>query len=165
MKSVNIKELNMEDFGQYGSFADMVNPDGPHLGEEPIEFYRDRVLLPLGGSDPALSTCRVCERPLVVDTSEYHNSCGEGILPLDGDVLIHVAPADGGDKVPVEAIEVFRVPRGTAVMLRPGVWHHAAFAYDADCVNVLIVLPERVYAKDCHVFAHGQAEQVSISET
>ena len=165
MKKVNIKELNMEDFVQYGSFANMVNPDGPSLGEEPIEFFRDRGMLPLGGSDAAFSTCRVCERPLAIDTSEYHHGCGEAILPLDGDVLVHVAPADAGEAVPVDAIEVFRVPMGTVVMLRPGVWHHAAFAYRTECVNVLIVLPERTYATDCHVFSHGQEEQVAISET
>lgn len=162
MRKVSIKELSREDFDKYGSFAPMLDPGGPHLGSPPIEFYRDRVLLELGGRNAALSTCRVERRAGVVDVSEYHNGCGEALLPLDGDVLIHVAPADGGGEFPAGEVEVFRIPQGTAVVLRPGVWHHAPFAHEAERVNVLIVLPERTYATDCHVRELSKGRMVKI---
>ncbi|MBE7560537.1 ureidoglycolate lyase [bacterium] len=162
-RSVTVKELDHAEFGRYGAFANLINPDAPHLGEEPIEFYRDMALLDLGGKPAALSTCRVCRRPLVVDVSEYHNGCGEALVPLDGDVLIHVAPASGGDAVPTDEMEVYRVPKGTAVVLRPGVWHHAPFALEQECVNVLIILPERTYAVDCHVERLSKKERVRIA--
>ncbi len=164
MTKATVKELNPADFGKYGGFANLINPDAPHLGAEPIQFYRDMALLELGGKAAALSTCRVCARPAVVDVSEYHNGCGEALVPLDGDVLIHVAPANGGDGVPTDQMEIYRVPQGTAVVLRPGVWHHAPFAHGQDCVNVLIVLPERTYAVDCHVHKLGKGERVKIKD-
>lgn len=152
MRKVNVKSVTLESFQPYGSFAQMINPDAPKIGAEPIEFYRDMVQVDLGRSGTAsFSTCRVMKRPAVVDTTEYHSSCGEGILPLDGDVMIHVAPATPDGEAPLDAIEVFLIPKGMMVSLRPGVWHHAPFAFDGDCANVLVVLPERTYANDCKV--------------
>ena len=54
-----------------------------------------------------------------IDTYEYHNTCAEAMLPLDGDAYIHVAPAGPADHVPYDEVEVFRVPKGTMVTLRP----------------------------------------------
>ena len=108
------------------------------------------------------SVCRVCQRPNLVDETEFHNGTGEGILPLDADILIHVAPASASNEPPVDQIEIFRVPRGTFVSLNAGVWHHAPYAYGSEVANTLIVLPERTYAVDCHVEKIPQAQRVEI---
>jgi ureidoglycolate lyase len=163
MRKVAIKELSLDAFRPYGSYADMIESELHHFGEEPIQFFRDMVQLDLGGKGTAsFSVCRVRERPLVVEVTEHHSSCGEGILPLDSDVLIHVGPASRNGAVPLDEIEVFRVPRGTLVTLRPGVWHHAPFAFDSDKANVLIVLPERTYANDCEVFEIPEDKRTEI---
>jgi ureidoglycolate lyase len=165
MRKTAIRELSLEDFQAYGSFADMIDPEAGHFGEEPVQFFRDMVQLDLGGKGTAsFSVCRVRERPLVVEVTEHHSSCGEGILPLDSDVLIHVGPASRKDSVPLDEIEVFRVPRGTLVTLRPGVWHHAPFAYNSDKANVLIVLPERTYANDCSVYEIPEDKKTEIEQ-
>ena len=157
-----IQELTLEGFQKYGSFANMINPQTIKIGEKPIEFFRDMALLDLGTSTTAsFSVCRVEKRPPVVNLSEVHNNCGEGSLPLDGDILIHVSPATPGT-LDSNDVEIFRVPQGTFVSLRPGVWHHAAYAHNCDVVNVLIVLPERTYAKDCSVYEIPAEAQVEI---
>ena len=51
-----------------------------------------------------------------IDTYEYHNTCAEAMLPLDGDAYIHVAPAGPADHVPYDEVEVFRVPKGRAFL-------------------------------------------------
>ena len=163
MTELRVRELSLEGFQTYGTFADMVRPRGAVIGGRPIEFYRDMVSLDLGGySAASFSVCRVEPRPMVIDVSEFHTDCGEGILPLDGDALIHVGPATPGAEPPLGEIEVFRVPRGTMVSLRPGVWHHAPFAVGARGVNVLIVLPERTYANDCTVVPLPKARRIRI---
>jgi len=163
MRKALVKELSLEGFGKYGSYANMINPGGEKIGAEPIEFFRDMVGLKLGCRTIAsFSACRVCKRPLVVDVTEYHDGTAEGVLPLDADVLIHVGPATAGGDVPVDKIEVFRVPKGTFVALNPGVWHHAPFAYDTEVANVLIVLPERTYNIDCKVTELAEADRVQI---
>lgn len=163
MRKEKIKELSTENFAKYGACANMLNPRAEKIGAEPVEFFRDMVRLDLGGKSIAsFSTCRVCKRAPVVDVTEFHNCTGEGILPLDADILIHVGPATPQDRVPVDKIEVFRVPKGTFVSLYPGVWHHAPFAHNANVANVLIILPERTYAVDCHVTNIPKKERIQI---
>jgi len=163
MRKAKVKELSLESFARYGTFANMINPDTVKIGAEPIEFYRDMVGLDLGGRTIAsFSVCRVMKRPPVVDITEYHNGTAEGILPLDVDVLIHVGPATPTGEIPLDDIEIFRVPKGTFVSLRPGVWHHAPFAHNADVANVLIVLPERTYAIDCEVTVLAEKDRIDI---
>lgn len=164
MRKTGVRTLSAEAFLPYGRFANLVNPDAERIGTPPIEFFRDMVQQELGAAGSAsFSTCRVEKRDPVIDVSEYHSHVAEGILPLDNDILIHVAPATACDGVvPVERIVVFRVPLGTLVVLRPGVWHHAPFTANDRPANVLIVLPERTYANDCHVHQLGEDDRVRI---
>ena len=151
MQTVAVQELTSEKFVVYGTYANMISPEGPKIGDAPIEFYRDMGIVTAPGESVGLSVVKVSKRPLVIDTAEYHDNCGEAMLPLDGDILIHVAPATALNVVPYDEFEVFRVPRGTLVTVRPGVWHHGPFCADGTAASVLIILPERTYAKDCTV--------------
>lgn len=152
MRQIKFKELNLEDFQLYGSFTDMLAPDGYCFEGAGFRFYRDCTQQYLGtGAQASFSLCEVQERPFVIDCSEYHNYCAEAILPLDGDILMHVGPAVSSESPPLDEIEVFRVPKGTLVVVKPGVWHHAAFAFQCQKVNILCILPERTYMNDCHV--------------
>lgn len=154
MKKVKIEELDIEKFLPFGFYVNLINPDTEKLGASPIEFFRDMVQQKLGcGSVVSFSICRVEKRDMVIDVTEYHTYTEEGILPLDNDILIHVGPATAPDSdIPSRRIRVFRIPKGTIVVIRSGVWHHAPFTVDKNPANVLIVLPERVYANDCRVF-------------
>jgi len=164
MKELAWKKLSAEGFAMFGTYANTINPAGPHLGAEPIEFFRDMVQSQLG-SVPLVSfgVCRVVKRPFVMDVSEYHDTCCEVVLPQDGDVLMHVAPAVPEKEFPFDQAEVFLVPRGTICCLRPGVWHHAPFAFGADVVNCLVALPERTYVNDCKVYEFPADKHVKIA--
>jgi ureidoglycolate lyase len=118
----------------------------------------------LGGSDViSYSNCRVEARPFVIAMAEYHNRTCEGILPLDNDIYIHVGPATPEKApLPLDRFQVYRVPKGTMVILRPGVWHHAPFTVDENPANVLIVLPERTYANDCVNVRLDEADHMEI---
>jgi len=166
MRKTKVKDLNVEEFLPYGRYAHLIDPKSEKLGSPPIEFFRDMVQQELGlGGSASFSTCRVEKRELVVDVIEYHTHTAEGILPLDNDILIHVAPASPCDSsVPIDKIVVFRIPKGTMLVLRPGVWHHAPFSVDDAPVNVLIVLPERTYANDCEVFELKQEDRIHIEQ-
>ena len=166
MRTVKIKELSLEAFRPFGTYANHVNPDADKIGSAPIEFFRDMVQVTLGNTPNAsFSTCRVEKRDRVIDVTECHSVTGEVLLPLDNDVLIHVGPATPPDAgVPLEEIEVLRVPKGTLVSLRPGVWHHAPFAVENEAANVLVVLPERTYANDCIVVELDPADRIEIAD-
>ena len=166
MLTVQVKELQVEAFLPFGFYANMIDPDTEKIGEPPVEFFRDMLQLELGhGGRVSFSTCRVEPRELIIDASEYHSTAGEGILPLDNDVLMHVGPATPADgQVPLDKIEVFRVPQGTMIVLRPGVWPHGPFTTNGKPANMLIALPERLYANDCHAFELEESDQIKVEE-
>lgn len=155
--------LDTQQFWPYGYYADLLNPSGIRIGEAPIQFYRD--MLQLSSADKgniSFSVCKVDPRPPLIQINEFHSYTGEGILPLDHDVVIHVAAASP-EPPGLEDFRAFRVPKGTMVVLRPGVWHHAPFATGEQAAHVLVVLPERTYANDCQSVTLEQRKWVGIS--
>jgi len=145
-----VKELTEENFREYGTFADMLHPEQYKDDGSSLKFFRELVGLNLGHENNVwFSALKVKKRPLIVDATEYHAYCSEGVFPIDGNILIHIGPGvKQGEEVPVEKMEIFRIPKGTMVSIRPGIWHYEPFAYDQEEVNILIILPERTYGND-----------------
>jgi ureidoglycolate lyase len=164
MRTIKIENLSAEAFRPFGSFANHLDPAAGDAGGRPVQFTPDLVQQGLGKDCVvSFSTCRVEKRPWQVDFAEYHSVTCEGILPLDNDILIHVGPASHPRAgAPVDKFRIFRVPRGTMVVLRPGVWHGAPFTTNDKPANVLIVLPERTYANDCEFVPLPAKDQVQF---
>ena len=159
MRKIRAKKLTNENFREFGEFYDMVHPAGNHIGD----FYRDHVLFNTSGRMPVAFSTYVATKSeqMIVDSAEYHDYTGEISMPLDGDIVLHVAPAS---KEPVpELTEAFIVPCGTLVKLNPGVWHLAAMPIDKEKVNVMIVLPERTYKNDCTVVDYDKKDHILIT--
>jgi ureidoglycolate lyase len=168
MREISCKKLSVEAFSRFGSFADMIKPESNSpasitLCQSPIEFFRDMLQSGLGlDSVASFGVCRVSPRPNVIDASEYHDGACEAMMPIDGDVVMAVAPAVAGSEFPGHAAEAYLVPRGTMVVVRPGVWHHGPFTIGGDTVSCLIALPERLYARDCVEKKLAENEKIKI---
>ena len=157
MYTIKAKPITTENFKPYGTFASMLEPTGPSLGD----FYNDQVEFPVSGNLPiAFSPLVVHKGEMLVTMAEYHDTTCEGVLPMDDDVVLHVAPAT---KEPVpELTEAFIVPKGTMVKLNVGVWHLAAMPIHLDTAHVMITLPERIYKTDCVVVEYQPEQYVKI---
>ncbi len=158
MRKIKAKPITIENFHPYGSFVDLMNPEGYNLDG----FYQDRVKMSVAGNmNLAFSPLVVKkEEKKIVKKAEYHNTTQEGILCLDDDVILHVAPAS---KEPIpEHTEAFIVPKGTLVCLNLGVWHLSAMPLNKNKAHVLITLPERIYMNDCIVIDYPEEKWVEI---
>ena len=163
MRKVKAKELNVQDFEKYGAFAKMIDPENVSVGPSIHEFFCDQLVYYTASSAPVgLSTSHVLKRPVVVERTEIHRECGEVVLPLDGDIYMHVGPRSDIDAPPFDKFEIYRVPMGTAVYMRPGTWHFACFPAEKDAVSVLVLLPERTYANDCVVVDIPEEDQIGL---
>ena len=163
MREMKPQELTVEGFQKYGSFCSMTAPDGQKLGPAPVEFFRDMIHVPLGTNGaPTCSVTQISPRPMIAEKFEYHSCTGEGFMPIDQDVIIHIAPAGKKDIIPYDKIEVFRVPKGTMVTMYPGVWHAAPFTAGNEVAHVLVILPERTYANDCEVVLFPDEEKIQL---
>lgn len=158
MRTIKAKPLSKEAFAPYGSYASITSPEGFHMGD----FYNDQVLLPVSGNHAIALSPLVFHKVahMTIDRAEYHNTTGEGIVVMDDDVVIHVAPASG-DPVP-ELTEAFIVPKGTAVKLNLGVWHFGGYCLNQDEAHVLIILPQRIYKNDCVVVEYEEKDRMEI---
>ena len=153
MRKVKVEQLSLDAYKPFGTYANLINPTDEKLGARPVEFFRDQLQLDVRGDVSfSYSCCRVEKRENIIDILEFHSSCGEVVLPLDNDILLQVAPATGSvDDVPLDKMRVFYVPQGTAITIKPGVWHWGPFTPNDEPANILINLPERTYANDCIV--------------
>lgn len=157
MYTIKAKPITTDNFKAFGTFASMLEPSGPSLGD----FYNDQVEFPVSGNLPiAFSPLVVHKGEMLVTQVEYHDTTCEGVLPLDDDMVLHVAPAT---KEPVpELTEAFIVPKGTMVKLNVGVWHLAAMPMHLETAHVMITLPERIYKTDCVVVDYKPEQFVKI---
>ena len=158
MKTIIAKPITVENFSCYGQFTDLLHPDGYSLGD----FFHDRVKMSVSGNHAVAFSPLVVHKadPMIVKQAEYHNTTQEGILCLDDDCVLHVAPPS---KEPIpEMTEAFIVPKGTLVCLNLGVWHLSAMPLHEETAHVLIVLPERIYLNDCIVVDYAEDQQVKI---
>jgi Ureidoglycolate hydrolase len=158
MKTIKAKSIKHEEFMQYGSFYNYLNPNGFSLQGELHTFYPDRLsinsMMPI-----TLSSLEVkkAER-MIISSAEYHTSTWEVILPMNDDMIIHVAQG----KNSYDSVEAFIVPKGCAVKINAGVWHLAPLPLKEEKLNTVIILPERTYANDCTVVSIEENNQFEI---
>lgn len=161
MKKIAVKNILECDFSVYGRYANLLEPDTPYIGADPIRFYRD--MLPLGGNETlSLSVTRVEPMKMVVEIMEYHSCTSECFISLDGDTCICVAPATPGSEPQPDQMEAFFVPSGTAVYIHPGVWHYAPYPAGDKPIHSLVMLPQRTYANDCIARALNEDKKMEL---
>lgn len=161
MKQVKIQPLARDAFAPFGEFYGMASPDGYALSGELHKFFPDRMTTACKG--------RIAFSPLVVrkpermiiTQQEYHVTAEELILPLDDDMILHVAPASGG-KIATDHAKAFLVPKNTLVKLKAAIWHLAPLPATEELLTALIILPECTYATDCPVVDLSPEEQFEI---
>lgn len=160
MRQIKAEPITVEAFAPYGSFCKMTEPSGHALCGEFHSFYPDRVTGSIVGNI-AFSPITVKKNDMIVKAVEYHTSTWEGILPINDDMIIHVAPASGATPVP-ELTKAFLVPKGTMVKLNAAIWHLTPNPANEEMLYAMIILPECTYARDCPVIDLDEKDWVQI---
>ncbi|MBR6523327.1 MAG: Ureidoglycolate hydrolase [Clostridia bacterium] len=161
MKTIKAQPLTHEEFAPFGQFYIMDKPDGYALCGEIHKFFPDRISAATRfslGFSPI-----VVKKPekMVITQQEYHTTTWELIMPLDDDMIIHVAPASAGAIVN-DYVKAFIVPKHTLVKINTAIWHLAPLPANNDSLTALIVLPECTYTNDCTVVDLKPEEQFEI---
>ena len=92
MRELKATKINAADFAPFGTFFSMTEPEGYPLQGEIHKFYPDRISGTCMGSI-GFSPIAVHKDERIVKAAEYHTTTWEGIVALDDDMIIHVAPA------------------------------------------------------------------------
>ena len=96
-----------------------------------------------------------------IDFIEFHEHTCEGILPLDGDVILFVGTPGIYGLTP-EHIEAFYVPRGTFVKMNPLIVHGNQFSTSENTVHSMCLLAGRTFHNDMHVKQLSEEEKILI---
>ncbi|MBQ9736041.1 MAG: ureidoglycolate lyase [Clostridia bacterium] len=163
MKTVKLEALSKEAFAPFGEYYTMSAPEGYPLCGELHRFYPDRLTTATSGL-LAFSPILV-KKPEVMKVTqiEYHTTTAEIILPLNDDMILHVAPPSAGKPLP-EYTRAFLVPKNTLIKMMPCVWHLAPLPANADELCAMIVLPSCTYMNDCTVVDLKEDEQFIIEK-
>ncbi|MBE6729984.1 MAG: DUF4867 family protein [Ruminococcaceae bacterium] len=150
MNIVKAVAITNEAFAPFGQFYEMEAPKGYALRGELHRYFPDRLVADSQhrvGYSPIL-----VKKPekMIITQQEYHTTTWEMIMPLNDDMILHVAPASAGTLVP-ELAQAFIVPKGTLVKINSAIWHLAPLPLNEEELNAMIILPECTYANDCTV--------------
>ena len=161
MRQVNVEALTHEAFAPFGQFYPMTSPQGYALCGKLHQFFPDRLTADSNhrvGYSPIL-----VKKPkkMIITQQEYHTTTWEMLLPLNDDMILHVAPASAGTPV-THLARAFLVPKNTLVKLNAAIWHLAPLPVNNDLLHIMIVLPERVYANDCIVCDYPEEDWFEI---
>lgn len=161
MKKIIVQALTKEKFSPFGQYYSMTQPEGHALCGELHSFYPDRMTASAFhnvGYSPI-----VVKKPekMLITAVEYHTTTWEMILPMDDDMILHVAPASAGIPLP-EKTQAFLVPCGTLVKINAAVWHLCPLPASKECLHAMIILPECTYINDCTVVQLKPNEQFEL---
>ena len=92
-------------------YYDFVEPEGYALTGEIHRFYPDRLRDAYTGHVGFSGIAVQKPERMIVRAVEYHTRTSEIILPLNDDIVLHVAPATNGVPAPEET-HAFLVPKG-----------------------------------------------------
>ena len=161
MRQVKVEALTHGAFAPFGQFYTMEQPEGYALCGELHQFFPDRLTADSNhriGYSPIL--VKKPER-MVITQQEYHTTTWEMILPMDDDMILHVAPASAGAPV-THLAKAFLVPKHTLVKMNAAIWHLAPLPANNDELTSIIVLPECTYANDCKVVDLTPEQQFEV---
>ncbi len=120
MKQIKAVPITHENFAPFGQFYTMADPKGYALCGEIHKFFPDRLTASANhnvGYSPIL--VKKPER-MIISAVEYHTTTWEMIMPLNDDMVLHVAPASAGTPVP-DLAQAFIVPKNTLVKINAAI--------------------------------------------
>lgn len=138
-----LQDLDEIAFSRFGSIVDA--PSRNHDAAGPgWSWWAETAFLPSDARPYGIGYLTLEPVPLVFDWAERHLRTMEMIIPVRGDCVIHVAPANPStniDRDPrPEEFQAFRIRQGQAVILKPGVWHAAPFALQENSAALVLLL-------------------------
>lgn len=162
MRQIKIQELTKEAFAPFGQYYNMEKPEGYPLSGELHRFFPDRLTAAGCQGNIAFSPILVKKpKEMLISQAEYHTTTCEIILPINDDMILHVAPPSAGKPLP-EYTKAFLVPKNTLIKMNACVWHLAPLPANADELCAMIVLPECTYMNDCTVVDFKDDEKFVI---
>ena len=146
-RKINITEMTAENFADYGVWITETSKN-PDADCEELKFWNKLGVMDHKGNTSFSIVQTYGKNGLVEETLEQHKTTGEALLPTE-DIYVVIALSDKKDsaKPDFDTIKAFPVKKGEAVILHPGVWHHAPLTR-AKTANTFVAFYENTPDED-----------------
>ncbi|MDC7227799.1 MAG: ureidoglycolate lyase [Spirochaetales bacterium] len=153
---LKLTELTKKNFGTYGTIISE-ELRAPDADVEELKFWNKLGVMVHAGNTSFSIVQTYGRNGLVEETFECHKTTGEALLPTE-DIFIVVAlpEVDDPQRPDFNSVKAFPVKKGSAVILNPGVWHHAPLT-QADTANTFVAFYENT--PDVDFFAYELKEE------
>ena len=146
-KILKLSAMTEKEFHPYGI---IITGDGrtPDADVDELKFWNKLGVMVHAGNTSISIVQTYGRNGLVEETLECHKTTGEALLPTE-DIYIVVALPDDEDasRPDFNTVKAFPVKKGEAVILNPGVWHHAPLT-EAETANTFVAFYENTPDED-----------------
>lgn len=144
---VNLTALTENNFAHYGTIISGTSR-APDADVDELKFWNKLGVMVHGGNTSISIVQTYGKNGLIEETLEQHSTTGEALLPTE-DIYIVIALPDPSDskKPDFATVKAFPVKKGDAVILNPGVWHHAPLT-QAETANTFVAFYENTPDED-----------------
>lgn len=156
------KQASAQSFRRYGTFV-AGSQGAPFEGASPASYKEKVGIMDIGGGRVSVGVLNLKARALTFSELERHIATPELLVVVEGDVVFPVAPANHPDNAPDAAgVELFRLGRGEAVIMSPGVWHGLPFPLGPSA-TLLVVFKEGTPDHDFELVKTQQGTEFEIT--
>jgi ureidoglycolate hydrolase len=145
---IPLKKINKENFRDYGTYLDESDIT-PTYSDSAFNWWNAVGIIDIEG-EISVGVVRPNFNPEFSEqVFEAHNHTPEVLVPIDDNVIVLVGnkSAFDGGMPSREDFEAFLLPKGMAVSLNPGIWHHAPMTLSGS-VKTLVFFKENTSFED-----------------
>lgn len=149
MKKIEIGHVSASDasFAPYGQYIATVLRDPDSRGEE-LSFWNKIATMDHEGRTSVSIVQTYGKNGLEEHTLERHAKTSEVLIPTEDIIVVAALSKADNPKIPdLNSVKAFSVPKGSAIRLKKGVWHHAPLT-KAEVVNTFVLFYENTPIED-----------------
>jgi ureidoglycolate hydrolase len=145
---IALKSITKDNFSDYGKYFDESDIT-PTYSDTAFDWWNAVGIIDIQGKTSLGVVKPNFNSEFAEQVFEQHSKTPEVLIPIDDDVIVLVGKVKAFDNaVPDEDdFEAFLVPKGKAVSLNPGVWHHAPMTLSGS-VRTIVLFKENTSFED-----------------
>lgn len=133
---IKIEKVNKDVFSPYGEIIEMPVNTEPTVDVETVKFWKQQAMFAIEG-ETEVGVLKIKRMDMIFNELENHFKTATGLICLDGDCAIAVAPPT--DELPAaNEIKAFKIEKGQFFVLAEKCWHSATYPLDQDEITLLV---------------------------
>lgn len=143
---VLIQKITKEAFKKYGQVIENPVQERPTIAVETVTFWKQQLSINING-ETEVGVLKVKKRDMIFNEFENHFKTPTGLICLDSDFVLAVAPPQ--DTLPkTNEVEAFHVQQSQLIVLDAKCWHGECYPVDKNEITLLVIFQKDALDND-----------------